>query len=74
MKYALLIYGAEPTEAVPEDVMSAEMDGYQRFGQHITDRGANLGGEALQSTATATTVRVQDGRGGMRFMASRSPR
>jgi hypothetical protein len=61
MKYALLIYGAEPTEAIPEDALAAEMDGYQKFGQHITDRGANLGGEALQSTATATTVRVQDG-------------
>jgi hypothetical protein len=61
MKYALLIYGTEPTEAIPEDLMAAEMDGYRRFSQHITDRGANLGGEALEPTATATTVRVQDG-------------
>src|SRR6266850_2307484 len=61
MKYALLIYGAEPTEAVPEDLMSAEMDGYRKFGEHITGRGANLGGEALEPTAMATTVRVQDG-------------
>ena len=61
MKYALLIYSAEPTEAVPEDLMAAEMDGYRKFGQHLTDRGANLGGEALDNTATATTVRVQDG-------------
>ncbi len=61
MKYALLIYAAEPTEAVPEDLMSAEMDGYRKFGQHITDRGANLGGEALEPTATATTVRVENG-------------
>ena len=61
MKYALLIYNAEPTETVPDDQMAAEMDGYRAFGEHITGRGANLGGEALQPTATATTVRVQDG-------------
>ncbi len=61
MKYALLIYNTEPTEAVPEDLMAAEMEGYQKFGQHITNSGANLGGEALQPTATATTVRVHDG-------------
>ena len=30
--------------------------------QHLRDRGAMLGGEALDSTATATTVRVVDGR------------
>ena len=28
MQYILLIYGAEPTEAVPEDLMAAELDGY----------------------------------------------
>ena len=30
--------------------------------QHLRDRGAMLGGEALDSIATATTVRVVDGR------------
>ncbi len=62
MQYVLLIYGQEPSEAVPEDLMSAELDGYNAFTGHLRDRGAMLAGEALQSTATATTVRVVDGR------------
>lgn len=62
MRYALLIYGAEPTAAVPEDLMAAEMAAYNAFTAHITEREAYLGGEALHPTTTATTVRVVDGR------------
>ena len=62
MRYALLIYGPEPTAEVPEDQMAAQMAAYQAFTQHIADRGAYLGGEALHPTSTATTVRVVDGR------------
>jgi hypothetical protein len=61
MQYALLIYGEEPTEAVPEDLMAAEMDAYSAFTDHIRGRDAYTGGEALLPTATATTVRVRDG-------------
>ena len=62
MQYALLIYTEEPTEEVPEDLMTAEMDGYAAFTKHLVDRGVMKGGEALEPTATATTVRVRDGR------------
>ena len=62
MQYVLLIYDTEPTEEVPADQMSAELAGYDAFTQHLRDHGAMLGGEALQPTATATTVRVLDGR------------
>ena len=62
MQYALLIYTEEPTEAPPDEQMAAEMEAYNAFGQHITDNGAMKGGEALAPTATATTVRVRDGR------------
>ena len=62
MQYVLLIYDTEPTEEVPADKMSAELAGYDAFSQHLRDRGAMLAGEALQPTATATTVRVADGR------------
>ena len=62
MQYVLLIYGTEPTEAVPEDVMGSELEAYNLFTRHLRDRGAMLAGEALQPTATATTVRVADGR------------
>ena len=62
MQYILLIYGAEPTESVPEDQMLAEMEGYNAFTAHLRERGAMLAGEALVPTASATTVRVVDGR------------
>jgi hypothetical protein len=62
MQYALLIYTEEPTEAPPDEQMVAQMEAYNAFGQHITDNGAMKGGEALAPTATATTVRVRDGR------------
>ncbi len=62
MQYALLIYTAEPTQEPSADAMAEEMAEYNAFGQHVTDRGAMRGGEALEPTATATTVRVIDGR------------
>jgi hypothetical protein len=62
MRYALLIYGAETTDAVPDELMAAEMAAYNAFTRHLQERGAMLGGEALHPTATATTVRVVDGR------------
>jgi len=62
MRYALLIYTTEQTEQPPEDVAQAEIEGYNSFTSHIKDRGAYEAGEALDSTATATTVRVRDGK------------
>jgi len=62
MRYALLIYTTEQTEQPPEDVAQAEIDGYNAFTSHVKDRGAYEAGEALDTTATATTVRVRDGR------------
>jgi hypothetical protein len=62
MRYALLIYTPEPTEAPPEEVMKEEMDAYNAFSREVRERGAFLGGEALQGTQSATTVQVRDGR------------
>jgi hypothetical protein len=62
MQYVLLIYTEEPTEAIPADAIAAQMGEYDAFTQHLRDRGAMLAGEALDSVATATTVRVVDGR------------
>ncbi len=61
MQYALLIYTAEPTETVPEDVMATEMEAYNAFTQHVAERGAMKAGEALHPSAAAATVRVRDG-------------
>jgi hypothetical protein len=62
MQYALLIYTPEPTEEPSQEQVAAEMEQYKAFSQHMRDRNAMLGGEALDSIATATTVRVVDGK------------
>lgn len=62
MRYLLLIYNTEPTEAVPQDVMAAEQGGYNSFTAAIRETGQFEAGEALQPTTTATTVRVENGR------------
>jgi hypothetical protein len=62
MQYVLLIYGEEPGEAAPEDLMAAEYREYGEFTAYLRERHAMLAGEALEPTSTATTVRVVDGR------------
>ena len=61
MRYLLLIYAQEPTEAPSPEEIAAEMEAYNAFTREVRDRGAMLGGEALHPTASATTVRVRDG-------------
>jgi hypothetical protein len=60
MKYLCTIYGDESqmASATPEQV-NAMLEAYGAFGQEAGD--AILGGEGLQPTSTATTVRVRDG-------------
>jgi hypothetical protein len=62
MRYLALIYGEEvdPSTIDPAD-LGKVMAAYNAFGQEVERRGAFLGGEALQPTSTATTVRVRDG-------------
>ena len=61
MRYLLLIYQQEPTEPVPDELSRSVMIEYGAVTQEIRDRGLWQGGEALEPTATATTVRVQNG-------------
>jgi hypothetical protein len=61
MQYALLIYTEEPTEEPPAEALAKELDAYNAFTQHVTERGAMRAGEALQPIASATTVRVRNG-------------
>jgi hypothetical protein len=62
MRYALLIYASEQEWAAQSEEQSQAVDQeYMAFTKDIIDRGLMKGGEALQGTATATTVRVRDG-------------
>jgi hypothetical protein len=62
MRYLLTIYGDESgwNDATPEQV-GAIMAAYGAFGEKVQAAGAMLGGEGLQTSETATTVRVRDG-------------
>jgi hypothetical protein len=66
MRYALLIIDSETAHPSPEppapEVIEQVMQAYNAYTQMLKDRGAYLGGEALQPNPTATTVRVQDGK------------
>ena len=61
MRYLLLIYGPEATEEPSPEESAAVMAAYNAFTEHIRSKDAYLGGEALEPTTTATTVRVRDG-------------
>ncbi len=61
-QYLILIYGDESGYAnAGEDVLNEIMEGHNNFGEKNAD--AIQGGNALQPTSTATTVR-SDGAGG----------
>jgi len=63
MQYLLLIYTQEAIEAaLSPEAQAAYMQGYFAFTKEIEDRKLLVGGEALQSVTTATTVRVRAGK------------
>jgi hypothetical protein len=61
MQYLLLIYGDESNQPPPEkmpEVMKAWFD----YNDVLEERDALVGGDALEPTGTATTIRVRDGK------------
>jgi hypothetical protein len=62
MRYLALIYSEEvdPATVSPAD-WAAVMAAYNQFGRDAGAAGVLLGGEALEPTSTATTIRVRDG-------------
>ena len=63
MRYILLIYTAEAGHpAYGSPASNAEMAGYMAFTEEISKAGIMLAGEPLAEVATATTVRVRDGK------------
>ena len=63
MKYILLIYSSEQQwNAMTPQQMAATMGQYRAFTQSVQASGHMVGGDRLDSVATATTVRVRDGK------------
>jgi hypothetical protein len=63
MRYLLLICTSEVEDAkrTPAE-QEANMGAYFAFTNEVREAGAYVGGEALHPIATATTVRVRDGK------------
>lgn len=63
MKYILLIYSNERQDADQSpEAMQAEMGQWWAYTNELKASGAHLGGEALQPTESATTVRRRGGK------------
>ncbi|HVK77741.1 MAG TPA: YciI family protein [Kofleriaceae bacterium] len=63
MQYLLLIYQNEGIWAdMPPETQGAMFEEYMAFTKGIVDSGNYVGGEALEPTTKATTVRVRDGK------------
>ncbi|MBG0831446.1 hypothetical protein HS041_27240 [Planomonospora sp. ID67723] len=58
MKYALLLYGDEKTwTSATEEQLEEASAAHGRFTEMLTARGAYLGGEELDCSSTAVTLR-----------------
>jgi hypothetical protein len=63
MRYLCLIYENEKNWATkPKDESDSVMADYGAFTQGIKDSGHYIGGNALQPTPSATTLRVRNGK------------
>jgi hypothetical protein len=63
MKYMLLIYGdEEKMRAIPKEDASKMMPAYAAYTEALKKAGILLGGDRLQFTSNATTVRIRDGK------------
>ena len=66
MQYAILIYDEETANPSPEppdpEILGQVMAAYNGYTQMLKDRGAYVGGEALQPTPTATTCPLRTAR------------
>ncbi len=63
MKYALLIYADEQSWAsMSEEEMHQVYEGHRAYGEAMTEAGVLRGGEELQPTTAATTLRFANGK------------
>jgi len=61
MRYMLLIYGDESRwDDIPEEEQAAQMERWGEYSKALVDAGAFVAGEGLQTSSTATTLRVEN--------------
>jgi hypothetical protein len=62
MRYMLLIIGDESRFAeMSEEERNAQLGRWSDYTQELVDAGAFVAGDGLQTSSSATTLRVQDG-------------
>jgi hypothetical protein len=61
MRYLMLFYSEEPTTPTPPEEMEAIMGEWFAYDEAIRKAGVSQTGEALQPSATATTLRLKNG-------------
>ena len=62
MRFMLTLIGPEGgDEDITPEQIKAEMSDWEAYGKQAVDRGAFLAGEGLQPSATASTVRIEEG-------------
>jgi hypothetical protein len=62
MRYMLLIIGDESRFAgMSEEDMGAQLQGWSEYTKQLVDAGAFVAGDGLQTSSSATVLRVQDG-------------
>ena len=62
MRYLVLIYNEEQAAPPPPARLTEVAAAYNGYTAMLRERGAFVGGDELQPTSTATTVRIHDGR------------
>ena len=63
MRYVLLIYESEADSTrMTQEEYTAMMQAHSAFANEAQKRGILTGGEPLQPTSTATTVRIRNGK------------
>jgi hypothetical protein len=63
MEYLLLIYSSEAeAQKMTAAENQATFQGYMKFTQELEASGKNKGGNPLEKTANATTVRIRNGK------------
>lgn len=62
MKYMLLLYADERQFAeMPGEQFAAILAEHEQYGKDLREAGAYVGGDALQDSSTATSLRLQNG-------------
>lgn len=60
MRYLILLYDEEAPPTATEAEQAAEMQRWFDYTDDLREAGAYVGGEALQPSGTATTVRIRN--------------